>query len=177
MHFKLLVKDGMLEEAIMCLRAWEANICASYARGHHATKDDDKKLHGRVHKLFSPLEEDVICKRTDSNSMLIDFAHLNRIQLRGPVSEPLWHGHAAFQRLPRRPITGPSSRYHFMPGKLRRRSPAGLVSLLKGWPVPWPPFSFFPSGLTVLTGNCLQQSLVRVFAELHSSSQTINRRG
>ena len=30
----------------------------------------------QVHKLFSPLEEDVICKRTDSGGMLIDFAHL-----------------------------------------------------------------------------------------------------
>ncbi len=54
----------------------------------------------QVHKLFSPLEEDVICKRTDSGGMLIDFAHLIDSNSVDKVSEPLRHRDPAFQRLP-----------------------------------------------------------------------------
>ena len=72
----------------------------------------------QVHKLFSPLEEDVICKRTDTGGMLIDFAHLidstsvAKYQNRyGAATRHFKDCHIT--------ITGPWPPYHFMPGKLR----------------------------------------------------------
>ena len=80
MHFKLLVKDGTLEEAVAEL---PTGVGGEYLRKlrEQATRDRERqtkaaRLSMQVHKLFSPLEEDVICKRTDSGGMLIDFAHL-----------------------------------------------------------------------------------------------------
>jgi len=80
MHFKLVVKDGTLEEAVAEL---PAGVGGEYLRQlrEQATRVRERQTKARalsmqVHKLFSPLEEDVICKRTDSGGMLIDFAHL-----------------------------------------------------------------------------------------------------
>ena len=80
MHFKLVVKDGTLEEVVAEL---PAGVGGEYLRKlrEQATRDRERQTKARalsmqVHKLFSPLEEDVICKRTDSGGMLIDFAHL-----------------------------------------------------------------------------------------------------
>ena len=80
MHFKLLLKDGTLQEAIAEL---PNGVGGEYLRKlrEQATRDRERQTKARalsmqVHKLFSPLEEDVICKRTDSGGMLIDFAHL-----------------------------------------------------------------------------------------------------
>src|ERR1035437_8907506 len=80
MHFKLLLKDGTLQEAIAEL---PHGVGGEYLRKlrEQATRDRERQTKARalsmqVHKLFSPLEEDVICKRTDSGGMLIDFAHL-----------------------------------------------------------------------------------------------------
>src|SRR5208283_2441511 len=80
MHFKLLLKDGTLEEAVAEL---PKGVGGEYLRKlrEHATKDRERQTKARalsmqVHKLFSPLEEDIICKRTDSGGMFIDFAHL-----------------------------------------------------------------------------------------------------
>ena len=122
MHFKLLVKDGMLEEAILAL---PTGVGGEYLRQlrEQASRDRERQTKARalsmqVHKLFSPLEEDVICKRTDSGGMLIDFAHLidsnavAKYQNRyGTATRHFKDCHVT--------ITGPWPPYHFMPGKLR----------------------------------------------------------
>src|SRR5581483_4421476 len=121
-HFKLLLKDGPLEEALTEL---PSSVGGEYLRRlrEQASRERERQTKARalsmqVHKLFSPLEEDVICKRTDSGGMLFDFAHLidsncvvkyqNRY---GTATRHFKDCHVS--------ITGPWPPYHFMPGKLR----------------------------------------------------------
>ena len=122
MHFKLVVKDGTLEEAVAEL---PAGVGGEYLRQmrEQATRVRERQTKARalsmqVHKLFSPLEEDVICKRTDSGGMLIDFAHL--IDSSSVAKYQNRYGTATrhFKDC-RISITGPWPPYHFMPGKLR----------------------------------------------------------
>ena len=122
MHFKLVVKDGTLEEAVAEL---PAGVGGEYLRQlrEQATRVRERQTKARalsmqVHKLFSPLEEDVICKRTDSGGMLIDFAHL--IDSSSVAKYQNRYGTATrhFKDC-RLSITGPWPPYHFMPGKLR----------------------------------------------------------
>lgn len=122
MHFKLLVKDGTLEEAVAEL---PNGVGGEYLRKlqEKASRQRERQTKARalsmqVHKLFSPLEEDVICKRTDSGGMLIDFAHLidssSVIKYQNRYDTATRH----FKDC-RVSITGPWPPYHFMPGKLR----------------------------------------------------------
>jgi Gas vesicle synthesis protein GvpL/GvpF len=122
MHFKLLVKDGALEEAIAEL---PNGVGGEYLRKlrEQATRVRERQTKARalsmqVHKLFSPLEEDVICKRTGSGGMLIDFAHLidstSIAKYQNRYSAATRH----FKDC-QITITGPWPPYHFMPGKLR----------------------------------------------------------
>ncbi len=122
MHFKLLVKDGTLEEAVAEL---PNGVGGEYLRKlqEKASRQRERQTKARalsmqVHKLFSPLEEDVICKRTDSGGMLIDFAHLidssSVLKYQNRYDTATRH----FKDC-RVSITGPWPPYHFMPGKLR----------------------------------------------------------
>ena len=122
MHFKLVVKDGMLQEAIAEL---PNGVGGEYLRKlrDQAARDRERQTKARalsmqVHKLFSPLEEDVICKRTDTGGMLIDFAHLidsaSIAKYQNRYSAATRH----FKDC-QISITGPWPPYHFMPGKLR----------------------------------------------------------
>ena len=122
MHFKLLVKDGALEEAIAEM---PNGVGGEYLRKlrEQATRVRERQTKARalsmqVHKLFSPLEEDVICKRTDSGGMLIDFAHL----IDSTAIAKYQNRYSAATRHFKDcqiTITGPWPPYHFMPGKLR----------------------------------------------------------
>jgi len=122
MHFKLVVKDGTLQEAIF---EPPNGVGGEYLRKlrEQATRSRERQTKARalsmqVHKLFSPLEEDVICKRTDSGGMLIDFAHLidstSVAKYQNRYSAATRH----FKDC-QISITGPWPPYHFMPGKLR----------------------------------------------------------
>jgi len=122
MHFKLVVKNGALEEAIADP---PHGVGGEYLRKlrEQATRERERQTKARalsiqVHKLFSPLEEDVICKRTDSGGMLIDFAHL--IDSTSIAKYQNRYGAATrhFKDC-QISITGPWPPYHFMPGKLR----------------------------------------------------------
>ncbi len=122
MHFKLLVNDATLEEAISEL---PNGVGGEYLRKlrEQAARERERQTKARalsmqVHKLFLPLEEDVICKRTDSGGILIDFAHLidskavAKYQNRyGTATRHFKDCHVS--------ITGPWPPYHFMPVKLR----------------------------------------------------------
>ena len=122
MHFKLLLKDGVLEEA---LADPPIGVGGEYLRQlrEQATRSRERQTKARalsmqVHKLFSPLEEDVICKRTGSGGMMIDFAHLidstSIAKYQNRYSAATRH----FKDC-QISITGPWPPYHFMPGKLR----------------------------------------------------------
>ena len=122
MHFKLLVKDGAVEEIVAEL---PNGVGGEYLRKlrEQATRVRERQTKARalsmqVHKLFSPLEEDVICKRTDSGGMLIDFAHL----IDSTAIAKYQNRYSAATRHFKDcqiTITGPWPPYHFMPGKLR----------------------------------------------------------
>ena len=122
MHFKLLVKNGTVEEV---LREVPNGVGGEYLRKlrEQASRERERQTKARalsmqVHKLFSPLEEDVICKRTDSGGMLIDFAHLidstSVAKYQNRYDTAMRHFKDCHVT-----ITGPWPPYHFMPGKLR----------------------------------------------------------
>jgi len=122
MHFKLVVKDGTLEEAVSEL---PKGVGGEYLRKlrEQASRERERQTKARalsmqVHKLFSPLEEDIICKRTDSGGMLIDFAHLieshSVTKYQNRYDTAMRHFKDCHVT-----ITGPWPPYHFMPGKLR----------------------------------------------------------
>ena len=122
MHFKLLVKDGALEEAVSEL---PNGVGGEYLRKlrEQASRERERQTKARalsmqVHKLFSPIEEDVICKRTDSGGMLIDFAHLIDSSSIAKYQNRYGTATRHFKDC-RVTITGPWPPYHFMPGKLR----------------------------------------------------------
>src|SRR5438477_13180971 len=77
-----------------------------------------RALSMQVHKLFSPLEEDVICKRTGSGGMMIDFAHLIDSQSIAKYQNRYTAATRHFKDC-QVSITGPWPPYHFMPGTLR----------------------------------------------------------
>jgi hypothetical protein len=122
MHVKLLLKDAVVEEA---LRELPAGVGGEYLRKlrDQASIQRERQTKARalslqVHKLFSPLEEDVVCKRTDSGNMLLDFAHLidssSVLKYQNRYSAATRHFKDCQVS-----ITGPWPPYHFMPGKIR----------------------------------------------------------
>ena len=122
MHFKLVVKQEGVEAALAEL---PNSAGGEYLRSlrERATRQRERQTRARalsmqVHKLFSPLEEDVACKRTDSGGMLIDFAH--RIDS-SSVTKYQNRYSAATRHFKdcQISITGPWPPYHFLPAKLR----------------------------------------------------------
>ena len=88
-----------------------------------ASKDRERQTKARalsvqVHKLFNPLEEEISCKRLNSDGMLIDIAHL--IDSKSVEKYQNRYTSAAKQlKNCELVISGPWPPYHFMPGKLR----------------------------------------------------------
>jgi hypothetical protein len=124
MHLKVFVRDGSLREAIVDLPLPTA------AGGEYLTRLRDKAVRDRerqskartlsvqVHKLFSPLEEDISCKRVQSGGMMIDIAHL--IDHESIEKYQNRYGNATRQlKGCDLTLSGPWPPYHFMPGKLR----------------------------------------------------------
>ncbi len=122
MHFKILLKDASLAEVVA---AAPNGVGGEYLRQlrEHASRARERQTKARalsmqVHKLFSPLEEDIVCKRTDSGNMLLDFAHLidstSILKYQNRYSAATRHFKDCQVS-----ITGPWPPYHFMPGKLR----------------------------------------------------------
>ena len=122
MHVKLVVKDGAIEEAIA---AMPDGVGGEYLRKlrERASRERERQTKARalsmqVHKLFCPLEEDVVCKRIDSGNMLIDFAHLIDTNTVAKYQNRYSAATRHFKDC-QVTITGPWPPYHFMPGKLR----------------------------------------------------------
>ena len=122
MHVKIVVKDGTIEEAIADI---PAGVGGEYLRKlrDRASRERERQTKARalsmqVHKLFCPLEEDVVCKRMDSGNMLIDFAHLIDTNTVAKYQNRYSAATRHFKDC-QVTISGPWPPYHFMPGKLR----------------------------------------------------------
>jgi len=124
MHLKLLVKDGSLREAMINVELPDT-VGGEYLKKlrEKASKDRERQTKARalsvqVHRLFSPLEEDVSCKRVQTDGMLIDIAHL--IDSKSVEKYQNRYSSAAKQlKNCELLISGPWPPYHFLPGKLR----------------------------------------------------------
>jgi len=124
MRIKLVVRDGSLREAME-----EIELPDTVGREYlaklreKASRDRERQTRARalsvqVHKLFNPLEEEVSCKKVDTDGMLLDIAHLidtksiEKYQNRyNSAAKQLKNCHLV--------ITGPWPPYHFLPEKLR----------------------------------------------------------
>ena len=124
MHLKLLVRDGSLRPPIADVPLPDT-VGGDYLMKlrDKAFKDRERQTKARalsvqVHKLFNPLEEEVSCKRVNTNGMLIDIAHL--IDSKAVEKYQNRYTSAAKQlKNCELVISGPWPPYHFLPGKLR----------------------------------------------------------
>lgn len=124
MRIKLVVRDGSLRGAT-------AEIVLPDTVGREylaklrekASRDRERQTKARaisvqVHKLFNPLEEEVSCKKVDTDGMLLDIAHL--IDTKSIEKYQNRYNSAAKQlKNCQLVITGPWPPYHFLPEKLR----------------------------------------------------------
>jgi len=116
------VKDGSLREAMEEIEL-PATVGSEYLSRlrEKAVRQRERQTKARalsvqVHKIFSPIDQDVCCRKVDSGGMLIDIAHLidhkkvekyqNRYQM-------------ATRHLPGIEVvmSGPWPPYHFITGK------------------------------------------------------------
>jgi hypothetical protein len=124
MHLKVLVRDGSLRNALADVQLPDT-VGGEYLikLREKASKDRERQTKARalsvqVHKLFNPLEEEISCKRVNSDGMLIDIAHL--IDSKSVEKYQNRYSSAAKQlKNCELAISGPWPPYHFMPGKLR----------------------------------------------------------
>ena len=124
MHLKLLVRDGSLRDALAELPLPQS-VGGEYLLRlrEKASKDRERQTKARalsvqVHKMFNPLEEEISCKRVNTNGMLIDIAHL--IDSKSVEKYQNRYSSAAKQlKNCELSVTGPWPPYHFLPGKLR----------------------------------------------------------
>src|SRR3989442_11376925 len=124
MHLKVLVRDGSLREA-MAEVVLPDTVGGEYLMKlrEKASRDRERQTKARalsvkVHKLLNPFEEEISCKRVDSDGMLIDIAHL--IDSKSVEKYQNRYSSAAKQlKNCELLISGPWPPYHFLPGKLR----------------------------------------------------------
>jgi hypothetical protein len=124
MRIKLVVRDGSLRAAME-----EIELPDTVGREYlaklreKASRDRERQTKARalsvqVHKLFSPLEEEVSCKKVDADGMLLDIAHL--IDSKSIEKYQNRYNTAAKQlKNCELVVTGPWPPYHFLPEKLR----------------------------------------------------------
>lgn len=124
MHLKLVVRDGSLRQALETVNLPDT-VGGEYLSKlrEKASKDRERQTKARalsvqVHKMFNPLEEEVSCKKVDSDGMLLDIAHL--IDSKSIEKYQNRYNNAAKQlKNCEIAISGPWPPYHFLPGKLR----------------------------------------------------------
>lgn len=123
MHVKLLLRDGALKEL-------RDVIIPDTVGGEYLSKLREKAVADRerttkakalsvqVHRLFNPLEEEISCKRVDTDGILIDIAHL----IDSKSIEKYQNRYASAAKQLKNcevSVSGPWPPYHFLPGKLR----------------------------------------------------------
>ena len=124
MHLKLMVRDGSLRSALMDVQLPDT-VGGEYLMKlrEKAARDRERQTKARalsvqVHKMFNPLEEEVSCKKVNTDGMLIDIAHL--IESKSIEKYQNRYSSAAKQlKNCELTVSGPWPPYHFLPGKLR----------------------------------------------------------
>jgi Gas vesicle synthesis protein GvpL/GvpF len=124
MHLKLMVRDGSLRDALADVPLPDT-VGGEYLirLREKASKDRERQTKARalsvqVHKMFNPLEEEISCKRVNTDGMLIDIAHL--IDSKSVEKYQNRYSSAAKQlKNCELSVSGPWPPYHFLPGKLR----------------------------------------------------------
>src|SRR5690348_12568546 len=123
MHVKLLVKDGTLKslqdvQIPDTVGGEYLSKLREKAAADRERQTKAKALSVQVHRLFNPLEEEISCKRVNTDGMLIDIAHL--IDSKSVEKYQNRYASAAKQlKNCEMSVSGPWPPYHFMPGKLR----------------------------------------------------------
>jgi hypothetical protein len=124
MHLKVLVRDGSLRAALADIQLPDT-VGGEYLikLREKASRERERQTKARalsvqVHRMFNPLEEEVSCKRVNTDGMLIDIAHL--IDSKSIEKYQNRYNSAAKQLKDCEiAISGPWPPYHFLPGKLR----------------------------------------------------------
>jgi len=124
MHLKVMVRDGSLRGALADVQLPDT-VGGEYLvkLREKASKDRERQTKARalsvqVHKMFNPLEEEISCKRVNTDGMLIDIAHL--IDSKSVEKYQNRYSSAAKQlKNCELSVSGPWPPYHFLPGKLR----------------------------------------------------------
>lgn len=124
MHLKLMVRDGSLRDAMADIQLPDT-VGGEYLMKlrEKAARERERQTKARalsvqVHKMFNPLEEEVSCKRVNTDGMLIDIAHL--IDSKSVEKYQNRYSSAAKQlKNCELTVSGPWPPYHFLPGKLR----------------------------------------------------------
>jgi hypothetical protein len=147
MRIKLTVRDGSLrgplDEIVLPDTVGREYLTKLREKASRERERQTKAraLSVQVHKLFNPLEEEVSCKRVDSDGMLLDIAHL--IDTKSIEKYQNRYSTAAKQlKNCQMVVTGPWPPYHFLPGKVRTvpvitcswRTPSAEGVLLWGRP-------------------------------------------
>jgi len=123
MHVKLLVRDGSLKELhdVELPDTVGGEYLAKLKQKAMCDRERQTKakaLSVQIHRLFNPLEEEISCKRVDTDGMVIDIAHL--IDTKSIEKYHNRYNTAAKQlKNCEISVTGPWPPYHFLPGKLR----------------------------------------------------------
>ncbi len=124
MHLKVVV-HGQSARDVLPEAALPATAGSEYLSRLReiASRDRERQSKARavsvqVHKLFSPLDQEISCKKVDSGGLLIDIAHLIDSKT---VEKYQNRYNAATRQLKdcQVVISGPWPPYHFTPGKLR----------------------------------------------------------
>lgn len=124
MHLKLVVRDGSLRDALTDIELPDT-VGGEYLMKlrEKASRERERQTKARalsvqVHKMFNPLEEEISCKRMNTDGMLIDIAHL--IDSKSVEKYQNRYSSAAKQlKNCEISVSGPWPPYHFLPGKLR----------------------------------------------------------
>jgi hypothetical protein len=124
MHLKVVIHDGSLREVMTDIEL-PATVGGEYlsklrvqAARERERQTQARALSVQVHRLFNPLDEEITCKKVDSDGMLIDIAHLiehksvDKYQNRYTMAAKQLKNCEIL-------ISGPWPPYHFLPGKLR----------------------------------------------------------
>jgi hypothetical protein len=124
MHLKLVVRDGSLRDALTDIQLPDT-VGGEYLikLREKASRERERQTKARalsvqVHKMFNPLEEEISCKRMNTQGMLIDIAHL--IDSKSVEKYQNRYSSAAKQlKNCEISVSGPWPPYHFLPGNLR----------------------------------------------------------
>ena len=124
MHIKVMVREGMVLENVLQIPPHKAGGEYLTRLKEQASRDRERQSRARalslqVHKLLSPLQEEVSCKKVESG-MVLDIAHL--IDSDGVAKYQTRYSNALRQfKDVEISLTGPWPPFHFMPspGKVR----------------------------------------------------------